>query len=60
MYFVGNFQIGHVAVKYGRLKHERACAHPDRSCDSLNQLPKKHVTCVAASLARAPKGRRLE
>ena len=39
-------QIGHVVARCGRLKHQ----HPDRSCDSLNQLPK---TCVTASFARS-------
>ena len=55
--FRRNFLIGHVAALCSRLKHKCAHAHPDRSGDSINQLPKKLVknTCVAASLARAPK-----
>ena len=40
--------------------NEHAHAYPDGSCDSLNLLPKKLVTCVAASLARPPKRRHLE
>ena len=37
-YFAETFQIGYSATKRGGLKHERERAHPDRSCDSLNQL----------------------
>ena len=36
-----------------------AHAHPGRSCDSFNQLAKKFVTCLVASLTRARKRRHL-
>ena len=37
----------------------RVHAHPGRSCDSFNQLSKKLITCLVASLARARKRRHL-
>ena len=45
-----------------RMRREQAStrAHPVQSCDFVNQLAKEFVTCLAASLARGPKRRRLE
>ena len=50
----------HTASVVAHGSRARAHAHPGRSCDSFNQLAKKLVTCLAASLAKAPKRRRLE
>ena len=40
------------------IRSYRARAHPGRPCDSFNQLAKKLVTRLAASLARTPGKRR--
>ena len=37
-----------------------ARAHPVYSCDFINQLADRFVTCLVASLARGPKRRHLE
>ena len=52
--------IAHAAIAPCIHVHGGSRAHPNTPCNLLNQLPKKLVTCVAASLTIAPKRRHLE